>query len=103
MDEIGAGPLFAEFFASSLDSQGLTNRAVAETAGDAIIEEIKVVILEFDHLSAVHADEVVVSGAVNEVWIVSGLAIAELDLVDEICFGEKSEGAINGGARSLGS
>ncbi|MFT6864433.1 MAG: hypothetical protein ACJAVK_002998 [Akkermansiaceae bacterium] len=103
MDEVGAGAFLAETFAGGLDAKAFTDGAVAETAGEVVVLEIKVGVLELDHFSAIDTDEVVVVGVVNEVGIVGGLAIAEFDFVDEVCFHEEPEGAVDGGAGGLGT
>lgn len=103
LNEIGARTLVAEFFASGLDAEGLSDGAVAESAGDAIVEEVEVTILEFYDLSAIDTNEVVVRRSVDEVRIVIRLAIAEVDLVDEVCFGEQGECSVNGRAGGFGA
>lgn len=60
-------------------------------------------VLEFDHFSAIDADEVVVGGAVDEVGVVVFLAIAEVDLVNEIGLIEESKGAVDGGTGRFGT
>lgn len=97
MNEVGAGSAVAEAFAGGLDAEALADGAVAEAAGDAVVEEVEVAVLKFDNFAAINADEVVVVRVGGEVGVVGGLAVAQFDFVDEICFDEEGKGAVNGG------
>lgn len=101
LDEVGAGAMIAELFASGLDTEGLADGAVAESAGDAIVEEVEVAVLEFYDLSTIDTDEMVVCWAVDEVWIIISLAVTEVDLVDEVRFGKQGECPVNGSTGGL--
>ena len=103
MDEVGAVAVIAEAFAGGLDAEALADGAEAEAAGDAVVEEIEVAVFELDDFAAVDTDEVVVVGMIEEVRVVGGLSVAELDLVDEVGFDEEGEGAVNGGAGGFGT
>ena len=98
LDEIGAISLCAKFLAGCFNSEALADRAIAEASGHAVVEEIEVVVFKLDDFSAIDADEVVVGGAVEEVRVVGGLAVAELDFVNEPGFIEEGKSAVNGGA-----
>jgi len=84
LNEVWARAVLSEFFAGSFDAEILADGAVAEAASDAVVEEIEVAVFKFYDLPAVHADEVVMSGAVAEVRVVGGLAVAEIDFVNEV-------------------
>lgn len=103
MDEVGAAASIAKTLAGGFDSQTLAHGPKAESAGQAIVLKVKVAVLEFHNLAAINTDEVVVIGVVDKVWIVSGLAVAEFDFVDEVCFHEESEGSVNGRAGGAGA
>jgi hypothetical protein len=102
LNEIGAGAAVAEAFAGGFDAEALADGTVAEAAGDAVVEEVEVAVLEFDDFTAINADEVVVVGVGGEVGVVGGLAVAQFDFVDEICFDEEGKGSVNGGTGCLG-
>lgn len=61
------------------------------------------VVFEFDDFATVDADEVVVVGVVEEVWVVGGLSVAEFYFADEVGFYEEAEGAVDGGAGGFGA
>lgn len=98
LNEVGAAALSAQLFAAGLDAEGLFDGAESESSREAIVEEVEVFILELDDLSAIDTDEVVVGGALEEIGIVSGLAVAEVDFLQESGLGEEGEGAVEGGA-----
>jgi len=81
----------------------LANGPEAKAAGQAVVEEIEMVVFKLDDLSTIDTNEVVVVGVIDEIGIISGLSIAEFDLVDEVGFNEEGEGAVNGGAGGLGA
>jgi hypothetical protein len=53
----------------------LANRPETQSSGQAIVLEIKVGILEFYNFAAINADEVVVIGVIDKIWIVGSLTI----------------------------
>ena len=57
-------------------------------------------VFKLDYFSAIDADKVIVSGAVEEVGVVGRLAVAELDFVNEFGFVEQGESAVDGGSGS---
>jgi len=101
LEEIGAAAFGAEFFAAGFDAEGLLHGSEAQAAGDAVVEDLKVIIFELDDLAAIDADEVVVGWAVEKIWVVGGLAVTEVDFLDECRFDEEAEGAVDGGAGGL--
>jgi len=101
LEEIGAAAFGAEFFAAGFDAEGLLHGSEAQAAGDAVVEDLKVIIFELDDLAAIDADEVVVGWAVEKIWVVGGLAVTEVDFLDECRFDEEAESAVNGGAGGL--
>jgi hypothetical protein len=101
-DEVRAAALEAELLAVGLDLDRLADRFEAEAAGEAVVEEFDVGVLEFDDAAAVDADEVVVGGFVDEVGVVGGLVVAEVDFAEEVGFDEQAEGAVDGGAGGVG-
>lgn len=103
LDEVGAGAGIAKLFAGGFDADALADRFESESAGDAVVEGIEVVVLEFDHFSAVDADKVVVIWVIEEIGVVGRLSIAEVDFLDEVGFDKESEGAVNGGAGGAGA
>ena len=60
------------------------------------------VILEFYYFSAVYADEVIVGGFFEEVWIVSGLPVAEVDFLKKLRLCQEGEGPVEGSSRCAG-
>jgi hypothetical protein len=102
LDEVLAVAFLAEGFAAGFDAEGVLHGAVAEAAGDAVVEDVDAVVLELDDLAAVDADEVVVGGAIEEIGVVGGLTVAEVDFLEEAGFGEEGEGAVEGGAGAAG-
>lgn len=81
----------------------MADRAVAEASGHAVIEQVEVFVFKLDDFSAIDADKVVVGGAVEEVRVVGGLAVAELDFVNESGFVEQGESTVDGGSGSCRS
>ena len=103
LNKIGAVSAGAEFFAGGFDTEALADGSIAETTSDAVVEEIEVVVFKLDDFSAVDTDEVVVGRAVEEVGVVGRLAVAEFDFVNETCFVEQGQGAVNGGSGGRGA
>ena len=89
MNEFGAAPFVAESFAGGFDPKALTDGAVAETAREAVVEEIEVTILEFHDFSAIDTNKVIVVGMVDEVRVVGGLAVPEFNSMNQIGFRDK--------------
>ena len=102
LDEVFAVAFGAEGFAAGFDAEGVFDGAEAEAAGDAVVEDVDAAVLELDDLAAVDADEMVVGGVVEEVGVVGGLAVAEVDFLEEAGLGEEAEGAVEGGAGAAG-
>ena len=98
MEEVRAVSFGAETFAGGLDAEGVFFGAEAEAAGNAGVEKVEVFVLELGDFSAIQADEVVVAGSDVEVRVVGGLAIAEVDFLEEAGFVEEGKGAVEGGA-----
>lgn len=97
-DELVTDAVGAEFLAVGFEADGLLVRAKAEAAGDAVVEQLDVVVLEFDDFAAVDADEVVVRWGVVVVRVVGGLITAEVDFYKQACFCQQGERAIESGA-----
>lgn len=93
-----AGAVAAEFVAVGFDTHALHLGTEAEAAGDAVVEEGDVFVLELDDAVAVDADEVVVLGFVEEIGVVVGLFAAEVDVAEETALDHEGEGAVDGGA-----
>ena len=87
----------AQFVARGFDAQGTALRLEAETAGEAVLEEIEVLVLEFHYFAAIRADEVIVARVVHEVRIVAGLLQTEIDFPQQSAFDEETEGTVEGG------
>lgn len=103
LDEVGAGAIFSESFAGGFDTEALANGAETEASGNAVVQEIEVAVFKLDDFAAIDTDEMVVGGAVEEVGVVGGLAVAEFNFVNEVGLGEKGQGAVNGGAGGPGT
>ena len=103
MNEFRATSLIAKSFAGGFDPKALTDGAVAETAREAVVEEIEVTILEFHDFSAIDTNEVIVVGMVDEVRVVGGLAVPEFNSMNEVGFHQEGQGAVNSGAGSFGA
>lgn len=103
LDEVGAISLHTYFFAGRFDSEALADRSVAEASGHTVVEQFEVFVFKFDDFSAIDADKVVVCRAIEEVRVVGGLAVAELDFVNESGFVEQGESAVDGGSGSCRS
>jgi hypothetical protein len=101
LEEIGAAAFGSEFFAAGFDAEGLLHGSEAQAAGDAVVEDFEMIIFELDDLAAIDADEVVVGRAVEKIGVVGGLAVTEVDFLDESRFDEEAEGAVDGGAGGL--
>jgi hypothetical protein len=102
LEEVGAGAAAAELVAAGLDAEGGLYGAEAEAAGDAFLEDLHMGIGELDDVAAVDADEVVVVGVVEEVGVVVGDVLAEVDLAEQAALDEEGEGAVDGGAGAVG-
>jgi len=59
-------------------------------------------IFELDDPPAVDTDEVIVRGFVEEVGVVGGLIITEIDFTEQVCFDQQTKCAVNGGAGGFG-
>jgi hypothetical protein len=70
----------------------------AEAAGDAVVQQCGVIILELHDTITVEADEVVMLRLIQKVWIVKGLITTEIDLSKQVAVHKKLKRAINGGA-----
>lgn len=103
LDEVGAGAVFAESLAGGFNSQALANRSESEAPGDAVVQEVEVAVFKLDDFPAINTDEVVVGGTVEEVRVVGGLAVAELDFVNEMGLGEEGQSPVNSGAGGTGA
>lgn len=101
-NEIRAAAIEAELLATRLDLDALADRAEAEPARDAVVEEVEVRVLELHHTAAVDADEVVVRGLVEKVGVVGGLVVAEVDFAQQLRLQQQAERPVNRGARGLG-
>ena len=100
---VGEGPLVClAAFDGPGDAGSVLAQAEAEAAGQAIVEEFEVRVLEFDDLATVDADEVVVGRAVEEVGVVGLEVAAEVDLVEQAGFDEEGDGPVDGGAGDAG-
>lgn len=96
-------PVRTQLIAGGLDAEGLLDGAKAEAAGEAVVEDFEVVVFEFEHFATIDADEVIVGGTVEKVGVVGGLAVAEVDLVQEVGFGEEGQGPVDGGTGGGGA
>ena len=67
-----------------LDLDRLADGLEPEPTSDTVVEKVEMRILEFDHATAVNADEMVVRGLVDKVGIVSGLVFTEVDFPQQI-------------------
>ena len=76
----GAADTFArQLFTAGLDLDALAAGLEAQTAGDAILQECDVLVLEFHHLVTVRANEVVMLRFLQEIGVVVGLVTAQID------------------------
>lgn len=103
LEEVGALAFGAQLVTRGLDTEGLFDGAEAEASGEAVVEDFEMVVFELEDFAAINTDEVIVGGAVEEVGVVGGLAVAEVDLVEEVGFSQEREGAIEGGAGGGGA
>ena len=67
-------------------------------AGDAVVEEIDVIIFELDDFAAIDADEMVVGRFVDEVGVESFLVAAEVNFAEQSGIDEEFDGAVDGGS-----
>lgn len=103
LDEVRALSFGAKLLAGGFDTQGLFDGSEAETAGEAVVEDFEVVVFEFEDFTTINTNEVIVGGTVEEVGVVGCLAVTEVDLVEEVGFGEQGEGAVEGGSGGSGA
>ena len=102
LDEVRAAALGAQFLAAGFDAEGLLDGAESKPTGDALVEDLQVVVFELDDPPTIDANEVIVGRFVEKVRVVGGLAVAEVDFLEESGLGEEGEGAIEGGAGGPG-
>jgi hypothetical protein len=74
----------------------------AEPTGQTFVEHVKVVVLELDDPSAIHANEVVVVGPGKEIRIVVGLIASEFDLAQKACLHQHGDRAVDRRPRGAG-
>ncbi len=91
-----------EFFAAGFDTDFLAHRAESESPGDTILKHCHVFVGELNYLAAIKTDQVVVVGVVDKIGIVVFLVAAEIDLLQQVTFGEQSQGSVESGARGGG-
>jgi len=63
---------------------------------------IETVVVKLDHLAAIHAQKVAVSGGIGEIGVIMRRLLAQADLTDESAADEKGEGTINRRPRNFG-
>ena len=71
-------------FAVSVDLNHLPYGLKPKPPRDAVVEEIEVGVLKFHHSATIDTDQVVVRWLFEEIWVVSRLVIAEIDLPKQV-------------------
>ena len=94
-----AGAALSQFVAVRLDAQAFRGGGKAEPLGDAVFEQLDVLVLELDDPVAIHADEVVVVRVLDVVRVVKFVVLAEVHLLQDAAFDEQRQRAIDGRAR----
>ena len=94
--QVGALSRGTDFIAAGLDAKRLLYRLETKSPGNTVVENLKVVVLKLDNLAAVDADQVIVGRFFEEVRIISGLAITQVNFLQESGLGEKGEGSVEG-------
>lgn len=84
-----------QLLAVRLDADAFVRGLETEAAGDAILEQRDVFVLELDDLVAVVADQVIVLRLLQEVRVVIRLVAAQVDLVQQLALHQQAEGAIH--------
>jgi len=84
-------------FAASLQLDGLPDRAESESAGHAVVEQVDVIILEFNDLAAIDADEVIVTGLFEVIRVVGLQVTTQIDFLDQSGFNQQGDGPVDGG------
>jgi len=96
--EILTGSEQAQSIAVSLDTQGFLCRGKAHATRDTVLHNIKVGIFKFHDLAAIHANEVIVMRALEEVRIVEAFSAAERNLAQHATLYEMQDGTIDRGS-----
>lgn len=82
---------------AGLELDRLPDRSKSQSPGHAIVEQVDVIVLKLDDLAAIDADQVVMAGLVEVVWIV-GLEIAtEVDFLDHAGLDQQGDGPVDRG------
>jgi len=79
-DQTWAPPFGAKLFAVSVNLNRLPYGLKPKPPRDAVVEKIEVGVLKFHHSATINTDQVVVRWLFEEIWVVSRLVIAEIDL-----------------------
>lgn len=58
-------------------------------------------IFKLDDAAAIDAEKMVVGWLIEEIWIVGGLIIAEIDFPQQVCLHQQAESAVNSGTGSF--
>ena len=83
--------------AAGFDVNGLAHGTIAQSPGDAIIEQIDVRVFELDNFTAVHTDKMVVRRLIDEIGIVGFLFTAKIDFAQQTSLNKQTDGAIDRG------
>jgi len=101
-DQVRAYSFFAELLATGLDLDGLCDSLESMAARHAVIHDIDVRVFKLDDFSTVDAHKVIVRWLVQEVRVIGGLVIAQIDLPQQSCLHQQAKRAVNGGTGSFG-
>jgi len=86
LNEVFASTVQPELLTTGLDLEGLSLGPEAEASCRAVVHELNVRVLEFDHLATIDTHEVVVCRAFDKIGIIGFLVVPQIDLMKQACF-----------------
>lgn len=86
------------FLLPPVQLQPVIDKVVAQLGSDALFDAFQFGVAEFDHLTRVGVDQVVVMVVLD---FVTRPSVAEIMLLDDFQIGQKGEGAVDGGDADL--
>lgn len=99
---VGALSSRANLIAAGFDAERLFDGTESQSSGDTVIEDLQMIILEFDYFTAVYTDEVIVRRLIQKVRVVGGLSVAEIDFLKQSCLHEQADSPVESRPRCTG-
>ena len=94
-DQVWAAALGAKLFAVSVNLNHLLHGLKSKPPRDTVVEEIEVGVLKLNHPATINTDQMVVRWLFEEIWIVSRLMIAEIDLPQQVGLDQQTQRAVD--------